>query len=276
MIGLLNIGRHQRLRTLLSSYIDGQVTPSEAARLEGHLSGCQQCQSDLESLRSTVGLLRAMPELALSRSFALDRAPEPSPAPWPLVRVGGALAATDAVLLIALLAGDLTGLLEQTGRPVGDGALAKSAAVTVEMAKEAEAEVEVVVEKEVVKEVAVERDRVADVREAAEPVEEMVVEADTEAAALPLAAAAPLASVDDAAPEATAAPAGAVAASQEARAEPDVRPQDTIAPAGVDEARSDSRAVTLPLRQLELALAALLAASGVAALALVLRRRRSP
>ena len=70
MIGLPGIRRHAKLRELLSAYIDGEVSASETLRVEEHLSGCQECQDELASLRSTVGLLRRLPELAVPRSVA--------------------------------------------------------------------------------------------------------------------------------------------------------------------------------------------------------------
>ena len=75
MFGLLASRRHARLRNLLSAYIDGEVTESEAARVEEHLSGCEECRPELDSLRSTVGLLRQLPELELPRSYTLSEAP---------------------------------------------------------------------------------------------------------------------------------------------------------------------------------------------------------
>ncbi len=107
--------RHRRLRLLLSSYLDGEVTEKEARRLEEHLSTCEECQWELESLRATVSLLRKVPSPAPSRFFALRE--EPSP---PLRNPGYVLAmraatSVAALLLVALLAGDLTGLLSQGG-----------------------------------------------------------------------------------------------------------------------------------------------------------------
>ncbi|MCH7551028.1 MAG: zf-HC2 domain-containing protein, partial [Proteobacteria bacterium] len=49
------------MQILLSSYIDGEVTPSEAVRVEEHLAGCEDCVSELASLRATSSLLRGLP-----------------------------------------------------------------------------------------------------------------------------------------------------------------------------------------------------------------------
>ena len=135
MIELLGIGMHDRLRTLLSSYVDGQVSPVEAARVESHLTSCDECQRDLDNMRATVGLLNAMPELELPRSFLLTAEPEPVRSSW-AVQWGGALAtAAAAAVFLALVAGDMTGVFEQTGLTVRDEAASVAAtAVEAEMA----------------------------------------------------------------------------------------------------------------------------------------------
>ena len=112
---MLGIGKHSRIRGLLSSYIDGQLSPSDAAKVEGYLSTCDECRAELETLTATVELLGDLPELEVPRSFAL--ASEPAPVRslaayvWP-ARLAASMA---AVLLVALLIGDVLGLLEQTG-----------------------------------------------------------------------------------------------------------------------------------------------------------------
>ena len=135
MIDLLGIGRHDRLRTLLSSYVDGRVSPAETARVESHLSRCEECQRDLDNMRATVGLLRAMPDLQPSLSFYMTAVPEPVRRSW-AVQWGGAVAtAAAAAVFITLIAGDLTGLFEQTGLDVRNEAASDvSTAVQTEMA----------------------------------------------------------------------------------------------------------------------------------------------
>ena len=135
MIELLGIGRHDRLRTLLSSYVDGQVSSAETARVESHLSGCEECQRDLDNIRATVGFLRAMPDLQPSRSFYLNAVLEPVRRSW-AVQWGGAVAtAAAAAVFITLIAGDMTGLFEQTGLDVrNEAASDESTAVQAEMA----------------------------------------------------------------------------------------------------------------------------------------------
>jgi len=135
VIDLMGIGRHNRLQILLSSYVDGQVSSAEAARVESHLSGCEECQRDLDNMCATVGLLRAMPDLQPSRSFYLTAEPEPVRRSW-AVQWGGALATTAAAaVFITLIAGDMTGLFEQTGLDVRNEAASDAfTAVQPEMA----------------------------------------------------------------------------------------------------------------------------------------------
>ncbi len=112
MIGLPGIRRHARLRELLSAYIDGEVSASETLRVEEHLARCQECRDELASLRATVGLLRRLPELAVPRSFALSEAPQRRPTPT-LVWTARLATSVAAVLLVALLLGDIVGLVSQ-------------------------------------------------------------------------------------------------------------------------------------------------------------------
>jgi hypothetical protein len=96
---------------LFSAHLDDQVTAAERARLDAHLRGCAACQAELDGLRQTVTLLRAMPRVPVPRAFTLSevqvgiRRPSPRTA-W----LGGAargLAAVTAVVLVALMAAAL-------------------------------------------------------------------------------------------------------------------------------------------------------------------------
>lgn len=55
----------------LSALIDQQITAEEQAAYTAHLQTCQRCQQELTALRQTVMLLKALPQPALPRSFAL-------------------------------------------------------------------------------------------------------------------------------------------------------------------------------------------------------------
>ncbi len=280
VIGFLRDRRHGRLRTLLSVYIDGQVSEAEASRLEAHLVGCQECRWELESLRSTVDLLKGLPELALPRSFALAATPEPArsmaPGLWP------ALAATSAaaLLVIALLVGDALGSFRQATSVDGQFVTAPEAA-KMEAAAPAEA--------------------LAEAPEGA-PVAE--IEAESERAV----AAAPAPAIAQASPETEIAAVAAMAVEEtevappdeadlpaelreeeplaapqpEAVAEPEMAeaeiqermPPADAATADASVTRADPPGVEIPLWQLEVAAGGLLAALAAATAWLLRRGRR--
>jgi anti-sigma-K factor RskA len=48
---------HERRRDELAAYLLGALEPGEAAELERHLAGCEECQTELEWLRPAVQLL---------------------------------------------------------------------------------------------------------------------------------------------------------------------------------------------------------------------------
>ncbi|HUE99057.1 MAG TPA: hypothetical protein VMN99_07365 [Anaerolineales bacterium] len=56
---------------LLSSYLDGQLKPSESARLEARLSSDPGLRAVFDDLRSTRGLLRQLPMRKAPRNFLL-------------------------------------------------------------------------------------------------------------------------------------------------------------------------------------------------------------
>ena len=114
MIGFLANRRHSRLQQLLSSYIDGEVDPTELRDVEEHLATCESCRGELETLRFTVDLLRELPEIAVRRSFSLSEAPGPVRTAPSLGWAAGLATSVAALLLVALLLGDLTGVLVQT------------------------------------------------------------------------------------------------------------------------------------------------------------------
>ena len=151
----LRVGRHGRLQELLSAYVDGQVSASEASRVQEHLAACAECRRELEALRATVSLLRSLPQVQPSRSFALAEAPEPADRRWPVAWGARAAMSVAGLVLAALLVGDAVGLVRQeTGREPSLAAMEAEVMVEKEVIKEVP--VEVVVEKEVIKEVPVE------------------------------------------------------------------------------------------------------------------------
>ncbi|MBI4506265.1 MAG: zf-HC2 domain-containing protein, partial [Chloroflexi bacterium] len=96
-------------RAELSDYVDGRLDHRARERLERHLARCAACQGELETLRQTVALLRALPSAEPARSFALRAAPVRVGAPrrgplWPALP---ALAAGLAAVLVVAAASGL-------------------------------------------------------------------------------------------------------------------------------------------------------------------------
>ncbi len=58
---------------LLSSYLDGQLTPSDSARLESRLKSDGELVSTLDDLRAARTLLRKLPKRRAPRNFTLTR-----------------------------------------------------------------------------------------------------------------------------------------------------------------------------------------------------------
>ena len=129
---------------LLSAYLDDQVTPPERTRIEAAVAADGELAWRLESLRQTVALLQALPEIALPRSFALPPLPvnagiaaRPAPTVWargwdgwrsfwqagnPLLRNA---AAVSFVVMVALLGGN--GLLSSSAATRPESASASAA-----------------------------------------------------------------------------------------------------------------------------------------------------
>lgn len=86
----------QRDLELLSSYLDGQLSPSDSARLEARLSSDRNLRSVLDDLRSARSLLRQLPMRKAPRNFTLTpkmvgRNP-PLPRAYPAFRFASTLA----------------------------------------------------------------------------------------------------------------------------------------------------------------------------------------
>src|SRR5215211_2028487 len=81
---------------LLSSYLDGQLRPSDSARLEARLSADPHLRAVLDDLRAARGLLRQLPMRKAPRNFTLTpkmvgKNP-PLPRAYPAFRFTSALA----------------------------------------------------------------------------------------------------------------------------------------------------------------------------------------
>lgn len=101
----------------LSEYLDGRLSVAAASRIDRHLAECAACRQELDTLRTTVSLLRRMPELSLPRSFILPGPPPaavavrpPVPLRMPQWVYSGAAAAA-ALVLAVLVSADASGFL---------------------------------------------------------------------------------------------------------------------------------------------------------------------
>jgi len=87
---------NQRDLELLSSYLDGQLNPSDVNRLESRLKSDPQLASVLTDLRATRNLLRKLPQRRAPRNFTLTRKMvgqnPPLPRAYPIFRFATALA----------------------------------------------------------------------------------------------------------------------------------------------------------------------------------------
>jgi anti-sigma factor RsiW len=60
-----------KVATMLSAYLDGELTPSDAGGVEAHLDGCKACRQRLDSLRRLQDLLAELPAPAVPGGFTL-------------------------------------------------------------------------------------------------------------------------------------------------------------------------------------------------------------
>ena len=118
---------HQHIKPeTINEYLDGRIQGSALARVDQQLAACHLCREEMESLRSTVTMLRELPQEAPRRSFVMT-APPPMPARAPssafqlgnLLRVpqwayAGA-ASVAVIVLVVLISADATGLLSPDG-----------------------------------------------------------------------------------------------------------------------------------------------------------------
>ena len=115
---------NQRDLELLSSYLDGQLNPSDSARLEGRLKTEPQLASVLNDLRSTRALLRRLPARKAPRNFTLTRKMvgqnPPLPRAYPFFRFATALATLLFVFSLGLNVVSQTAPLYGMGGGGGD------------------------------------------------------------------------------------------------------------------------------------------------------------
>lgn len=149
----MNGTAHDRHRDELAAYLLGALEPGEAAELERHLAGCEECRTELEWLRPAVQLLpesvervEPPPQLRanLIEQVRSEAETEPSAAPrrsrwsqgWSLRPVAGLAA-------LALVVAAVTAYAIGNGGSDGGGATTvvagKSPGVTAEMVRDGEA-----------------------------------------------------------------------------------------------------------------------------------------
>jgi hypothetical protein len=91
---------------LLSGYLDGQLNPSDSARLESRLASEESLRAVLYDLRSTRGWLRQLPSHRAPRNFTLNpqmaRLKPPMARTVPMFRFATALAAFLFVISVAI------------------------------------------------------------------------------------------------------------------------------------------------------------------------------
>ena len=79
----------------MSALLDGQLEGDEARAVRAHVDTCAVCGAQLQQLRATVSMLRAVPAAAPSRSF---RVPHVAPSPRRFFRLPSWLFAPPSAL----------------------------------------------------------------------------------------------------------------------------------------------------------------------------------
>jgi hypothetical protein len=159
----------ERVRDLLSPYLDGEVTEAERALVEQALAASPELRDELESLRRTVDLVASLPPMPAPRPFTLTEADVKAPAPARKKYFGfpawaGGLAMLATALVCVLAAGGLFFSRSQLGggAPAAEIAYQAEEAAPAEMAmEEAPAEEDdaaAEVEQEVIETVEVEKE----------------------------------------------------------------------------------------------------------------------
>ncbi len=101
---------------LLSNYLDDQLNPAQQAALEARLHTQPALAQELEAMRNTRLLLRALPPLRAPRNFTLSAQAYRKPAPTRLPSFFGAVSALSSALLVLLVIASL--LLDRGAKPL--------------------------------------------------------------------------------------------------------------------------------------------------------------
>lgn len=110
---------HTRAEELISAYLDQRVTAEDKQFFERHIASCADCRAQLESTRSMIAALKAMPAVKAPRSFVLPRETAKQPRRtifdwYPALRLATVVA---AVVFMIVFAGDLL-TTRSAGQPV--------------------------------------------------------------------------------------------------------------------------------------------------------------
>lgn len=142
---------HNRIRDLLSPYLDGEVTEEEKAVVEAELAVSVEMRRELETLRRTINLVSSLPPVTAPRPFTLSEADVKPPQPasrsgWYLGLPGwlGGLATLAAVLVCVAAVGFflMTRQFGTGSRPEAAGEIAKVPTPAAPQAAEREAQQE--------------------------------------------------------------------------------------------------------------------------------------
>jgi predicted anti-sigma-YlaC factor YlaD len=125
---------HKRAEDLISAYLDKRVSAEERAFFERHIASCTHCRAQLETTRSMVAALKAMPAVKAPRSFVLPREMAKQPqrsflSLYPALRLATVVA---ALAFVVLFAGDL--LIIQSGGGAAPQSIPAAAPAPLEMA----------------------------------------------------------------------------------------------------------------------------------------------
>lgn len=63
---------HADIQNRMAEYLEGDLALERRALFDAHLDGCEECSSELSELRSTIGLLRALPDVEAPPQLAND------------------------------------------------------------------------------------------------------------------------------------------------------------------------------------------------------------
>lgn len=109
----------EKARANISDYVDGELSPSDSAALNRHLSGCGKCKAEVETLRKAISALEGLPSIPaptqILESVQRHVAANPKNAPGETVifskgwRWAAAAAGIAALLAIAVLMSQLSG-----------------------------------------------------------------------------------------------------------------------------------------------------------------------